>query len=221
MRLKISKPILQVALDVLELDVAVRIARSAVRGGVDWIEAGTPLIKSEGIKAVRALSDMFRDHYIVADMKTMDTGALEAELAIKNGARVVTVMGLAPDETILGMVEKAKSSGAYVMADLMNVEDIIRRSRELEDLGVDIVCIHLGIDQQRKMKIDFNTVKELSESVNIPVAVAGGLNKSTAPLAVKAGARVIIVGGSITKAPDPEAATREIKISMDEAYEEP
>ncbi|MCD6502849.1 MAG: hypothetical protein DRN30_01395 [Thermoplasmata archaeon] len=220
MRLSIVKPVLQVALDVLSIKKALEIAEKAVRGGVDWLEAGTPLIKSEGMKCVKVLRDSFKDNYIVADMKTMDTGALEAEMAIRSGANIVTVMGLAPDETIESMVEKARELNAYVMADLMNVGDIIKRGQEVESLGVDIVCLHLGIDQQRKRRIDFDMVKKLSETLEIPIAVAGGLNKETVALAVRAGAKVIIVGGAITKAEDPELATKEIKMSLEESYEE-
>ncbi|MBU4148932.1 MAG: orotidine 5'-phosphate decarboxylase, partial [Candidatus Omnitrophica bacterium] len=73
------KPILQVALDFVNLKRALKCAGEAVAGGVDWLEAGTPLIKSEGLSAVRELRRMFPRKTIVADMKIMDAGRVEVE----------------------------------------------------------------------------------------------------------------------------------------------
>jgi len=105
------KPILQVALDFVELIRALNLAEEAVEGGADWLEAGTPLIKSVGLDCVRELRKKFPSHTIVADMKTMDVGRIEVESAAKAGADIVAVLGVASDSTIreciqAGMVQK-------------------------------------------------------------------------------------------------------------------
>ena len=94
------KPVLQVALDLLNADRALAIAKDAVKGGADWLEAGTPLIKSEGMDIVRQLREQFPDKTIVADMKTMDTGALETEMAAKAGADIISILAASDDGTI-------------------------------------------------------------------------------------------------------------------------
>jgi len=143
-----ATPTLQVALDLLEIDRAVEIAEEAVRGGADWIEAGTPLIKSEGMQAVRTLRKAFPGHEIVADMKVADTGAVEVEMAAKSGAGIVCILGDADDTVIAEAVRSARKYGVRIMADLINVQDPVSRSRELEALGVDYINAHVGIDQQ-------------------------------------------------------------------------
>src|SRR6266487_1418773 len=101
------EPVLQVALDHMHLKRALLAATEAVEGGADWLEAGTPLVKSEGMEVVRQLKKSFPGKTIVADLKTMDTGAFEVEIAVKAGADVVTVMGVTDDATILKAVKAA------------------------------------------------------------------------------------------------------------------
>ena len=142
------EPVLQVALDHMHLKRALLAAKEAVEGGADWLEAGTPLIKSEGMEVVRELKKSFPGRTIVADLKTMDTGAFEVEIAAKAGADVVTVMGVTDDATILEAVKAARRYGAKVMVDLMRVSDKAARAKELEKLGVDYLNLHVSIDEQ-------------------------------------------------------------------------
>ncbi len=144
------KPVLQVALDLMHLKRALEIAKEAVDGGADWIEAGTPLIKSEGVEALRALKRAYPGYTIVADMKTMDVGGFEVEIAAKAGADVVTVLGLADDATITESVAVARRYGAKVMVDLINVPDMTGRAKRVEELGASYVCLHVGIDEQMR-----------------------------------------------------------------------
>ncbi|RLF36853.1 MAG: bifunctional hexulose-6-phosphate synthase/ribonuclease regulator, partial [Thermoplasmata archaeon] len=120
------KPILQVALDLINAHRAIQIAREAIEGGADWLEAGTPLIKSEGLEIVRKLKKEFPDKTIVADMKTMDTGALEVEIASKAGADVVCILGVADDETIKEAVRASRKYGTKVMVDVIGVDDKVK-----------------------------------------------------------------------------------------------
>jgi len=191
------KPILQVALDEVELARAVNIAREAVAGGADWLEAGTPLIKSEGMNAVRTLKKEFRDRVIVADMKTMDTGAIEVEMAIKSGAGVVSILGACDDSTVEESVRSARKYGARLMVDLINVPDPVGRAVRLQGLGIDIIGVHVGIDQQMVGKDPLEILKDVRKSVSIQIAVAGGLDADSAAGAVAMGADIVIVGGNI------------------------
>jgi 3-hexulose-6-phosphate synthase/6-phospho-3-hexuloisomerase len=209
------KPVLQVALDLMHLKRALAIAQDAVDGGADWIEVGTPLIKSEGVEAVRALRKAFPKHTLVADMKTMDVGAFEVEIAVKAGADIVTVMGLSDDGTISESVLAARKYGAQVMVDLMNSPDKVRRAKEVEKLGADYVCLHVGIDEQMKgHHSPVELVKEVSSAVSLPVAVAGGISSTNASDLVRGGAIIIIVGGAIIKAKDVRSAAKLMKKSL-------
>jgi 3-hexulose-6-phosphate synthase/6-phospho-3-hexuloisomerase len=108
------KPILQLALDFVDLQRALKNAQAGIAGGVDWLEAGTPLIKSEGLNAVRKLRKLFPQTTIVADMKIMDTGRVEVEAAAKAGANVVDVLGAASDATIQECIQAGKNYGAKI-----------------------------------------------------------------------------------------------------------
>ena len=207
--------VLQVALDMMHLKRALAIGREAVEGGADWVEVGTPLLKSEGAEAVRALRKAFPDRTIVADMKTMDVGGFEVEIAVKAGADVVTVMGLSDDATISESALTARRYGAKVMVDLMNVPDKVARAKRSAELGASYVCLHVGIDEQMKARSSpLDLVKKVVSSVDLPVAVAGGINQSNARDFVKAGASIIIVGGAIIKAEDVRAAAKALKKAM-------
>ena len=204
-------PVLQVALDMMHLNRAMEIAREAVEGGADWLEAGTPLIKSEGMEAVRELKRAFPGRTIVADMKVMDTGAYEVEMAAKAGADVVHVLGAADDETIRDAVRAGRKYNVKVAVDLIGVPDRVARAKEVAEMGVHHVCVHVSIDKQMMGLDPIENVKEVAGAVEVPVAVAGGINSETAPAVVDAGATVVIVGGAITKAEQPTQATMVIK----------
>jgi len=205
------EPVLHVALDFMHLKRAIQAAKEAVAGGADWIEAGTPLIKAEGIESVRQLRKACPGKVLVADLKTMDTGALEVEIAAKAGADVVTVMGVADDATILEAVKAARRYGAKVMVDLMRVPDKAKRAVELEALGVDYLNLHVSIDEQMIARTPLKELKAVAKATRLPVAVAGGLNSETVAQAIAAGATILIVGGAIIKEKDVAAATRTIK----------
>ncbi len=209
-----TEPILQIALDFANLSQALRVAKEATAGGAQWLEAGTPLIKCEGLAAVRALKREFPDHTIVADMKTMDAGRVEVETAAQAGADVVTVLGGASDATIAECVEAGQRYDARIMVDLCEVAEPAARARVAQELGAAIIGVHCPIDVQMRGEDPLKELRDVVEAVDIPVAVAGGLNSETAPLAVEAGADIIIVGGAVNKAPDATEATRTILQAM-------
>ncbi len=206
---------LQVALDLMQLNRAVEIAKEAVAGGADWVEVGTPLIKSEGADAVRTLRREFPGKKIVADTKTMDVGAFEVEIMAKAGADIVTVLGLADDATIEEAVMAGRKYGTEIMVDMINVPDRVARSKEVEKLGVAYICLHMGIDtQMRGEEPPIDVLRNIAASVSIPIAVAGGITAENAGLYAEAGATDIIVGGAIIKTGDIKKAAEDIRKSI-------
>jgi len=207
--------VLQLALDLMQTSRAIPIARESVAGGADWLEAGTPLIKSEGAESIRTLRREFPGIKIVADTKTMDVGSLEVEIVAKAGADVVTILGLSDDSTIEEGVSAARKYGAEIMVDMINVPDKVRRSKEAEAMGASYVCLHMGIDQQmRGEDPPIDILKRIVSETSLPVAVAGGITAETAGMYVEAGASVIIVGGGIMKTANITAATAAVKAAM-------
>ncbi|HYY92830.1 MAG TPA: orotidine 5'-phosphate decarboxylase / HUMPS family protein [Candidatus Dormibacteraeota bacterium] len=204
---------MQVALDLIKLGDATRIARKASSAGIRWLEAGTPLIKSEGMKAVETLSRSFPRNTVVADMKTLDAGKIECEMAFHAGAKVVSISGLAHDSTVRDSVRTASKHNGILMADLLMSANPRKRARDLEKLGVNMICLHTGIDAQKslhsRLKVG-KTLREVTQSLSVPVAAAGGVTPDVVTGLVGAGVKVIIVGGWITGSKDPAMASRQI-----------
>ncbi len=213
----ITYPKLQVALDLRDANEALRIAKLVAEGGADWIEAGTPLIKSAGIDIIRKLRQIVPNKTIVADLKTLDTGYLEVELAALAGADIVCIAGIADDFTIRDAIGAGKKYNVKIMTDLISVKEPIKRGLELEKLGVDYIEYHISVDKQLRAdykKIPFPEVKKLSEVINIPIALAGGLRADTAKFAIQSGAKIIVVGSAITCSGNPKEAVKNILASM-------
>jgi 3-hexulose-6-phosphate synthase/6-phospho-3-hexuloisomerase len=215
MKGKNERRILQVALDVVELERAIEIGKECLEGGADWLEAGTPLIKSEGMQAIRALRAVFPEVKLVADMKTMDTGAIEVEMAAKSGASIVSLLAVADNTTLEDALRSARKYGVELMVDLMNAADPVKRAQELEAIGVNYVCVHVGIDQQMKGMDTLSLLEKVAEVIDTPLAVGGGIDAETAAEAVRLGAAIIIVGGNIIRTAKVRDSTRRIRESMD------
>lgn len=205
--------ILQVALDVLELRRAVEIAEESIKGGADWVEVGTPLIKSEGMNAVRELKKL--GYPVIADMKTIDTGRAEIEMAARSGADIIVVLGLSADSTLVEAVKAARKYGCKVMADLITSPQPVKRAKELEELGIDYLNVHVGIDQQMTGTDPIEVLKSVLEEVNIPVAVAGGLDAERAAFCASLGASIVIVGSGIVKSGNVTESARRIREAVD------
>jgi 3-hexulose-6-phosphate synthase/6-phospho-3-hexuloisomerase len=214
------QPALQIALDFVDLHRALGVAEEAVRGGVDWLEVGTPLLKAEGLDAVRQLRAAYSDLTIVCDTKTMDAGRAEMEAAAKAGANVATVLAAAADSTIRECIEAGRNYGVRVAVDLVNARDPVRRAVQAAEWGAALVGVHCPIDQQMAGEDPFTVLREVAAAVQIPISVAGGINSETAAAAVAAGASVVVVGGAISKAEDAEAATQQIKRVMEKGVAE-
>lgn len=199
------KPIVQISLDLTNIDEALETAHLAIRSGVDWLEAGTPLILAEGLHGVRALRAEFPDTPIVADLKTMDGGYLEAEMMAKAGATHVVVMARAHEETIRCVVKAGADFGCQVMGDNMVCEDMVAGSKWLEDLGCDYVIHHVGYDERRgiaargeRMPSPLDQLREICNAVSIPVQAVGGLSLEQAIQCPAYGAPLVVLGAPLT-----------------------
>src|SRR5918994_925217 len=177
------KPIVQISLDVVTIDEALSTAEMALRSGVDWLEAGTPLIIAEGMHGVRALRARFPETPIVADLKTMDGGYLEAELMAKAGATHVVVMARAHEETVRCVVKAGRDLGVKVMGDNMICPDMVAGAKWLEALGCDYIVHHIGYDERRgiaargqRMPSPLDRLREVVQAVSVPVQAVGGLS---------------------------------------------
>lgn len=193
------KPIIQVSIDVTTLDEAMELAHAAVRAGVDWLEAGTPLILAEGLRGVRAFRAEFPGVPIVADLKTMDGAGLEAEMMFKAGANMVVVMGQAHDASIIEQVKMAKQYGGKVMCDVMLCPDKPGRARQAQELGVDYIIVHTGFDE-RNMIPGLSPLDDLPAvlaAVDIPVQAVGGLSIPQAIETLKMGAEIVVFGAPL------------------------
>lgn len=193
------EPIVQVSLDVETLDEALDLAEVAVRAGVDWLEAGTPLILGEGLRAVRGLKQRFPDKPLVADLKTMDGGYLEAEMMAKAGADLVVVMGVAHPATIRAVVRAARDYKIRVMGDILAAPDKVACAKMLEANGVDYIIVHTGFDERHEI-LSASPLDDLAavvKAVNIPVQAVGGLSIQQAIQMPHLGAPLVVIGAPL------------------------
>ncbi len=204
-------PYLQVALDVPNMERVKKIISELPESDRIILEVGTPLLKKYGVNVIRELRKVSKDMFIVADLKTLDVGKVEVDLAFEETADAVVVAGLATPETIDKFIKEAKRLGIYAIMDLMNVKDPISKLRSLQMLP-DVAILHRAIDAEKTGKTRWDIIKEMKQTFQgqkCLVAVAGGITPETAPEALANGADIIIVGRYITQSKDVERATRE------------
>jgi len=199
------KTIVQISLDLTSIPEALETARMALRAGVDWLEAGTPLIIAEGMHGVRALRQEFGpDVPIVADLKTMDGGWLEAEIMAKAGATHVVVMARAHEETVKIMVKGGKDFGVKVMGDNLGSPNMVDAAKMLADHGCDYVIHHIGYDERRgigasgrKWPSPLDQLREIVAAVSVPVQAVGGLSIEQAMQCPEYGAPLVVLGAPL------------------------
>jgi len=199
------KPIVQISLDLTDVDEALATAEMALRAGVDWLEAGTPLIIAHGMLGVRRLRERFPTTPIVADLKTMDGGWLEARMMAEAGATHVVVMDRAHEETIRVVVKAGRDYNVKVMGDNLACPDMVAGARHLEDLGCDYVVHHIGYDERRgiaaagrRMPSPLDQLREVVAAVKVPVQAVGGLTIEQAIRTPEYGAPLVVLGAPLT-----------------------
>ena len=197
-------PVVQISLDLTDIGEALATATMARRAGVDWLEAGTPLILAEGLHGVRALSERFPGVPIVADLKTMDGGFLEAKMMASAGATHVVVMARAHPETIKCVVRAGRDHGIKVMGDNLGCPDMVAGAKFIEDLGCDFVVHHIGYDERRgiaasgeRMPSPLDQLRAVVAAVSIPVQAVGGLTLEQAVRTPEFGAPLVVIGAPL------------------------
>ncbi len=195
----------QISLDLQSIDEALATAEMALRAGVDWLEAGTPMIIAHGMHGVRELRRRFPETPIVADLKTMDGGWLEAELMAKAGATHVVVMARAHEETVKCVVKAGRDFGVGVMGDNLGCSDMVAGARMLEDVGCDYVIHHIGYDERRgiaargqRMPSPLDQLRAVVAAVRVPVQAVGGLTLEQAIHTPEYGAPLVVLGAPLT-----------------------
>jgi 3-hexulose-6-phosphate synthase len=197
--------VVQISLDLTSIPEAIDTARLAIRSGVDWLEAGTPLIIAEGMNGVRALRSEFPQVPIVADLKTMDGGWLEAQLMATAGATHVVVMERAHPETVKMVVQAGRDFGLKVMGDNLGATDKVVAAKRLEELGCDFVIHHIGYDERRGLAAagkptpsPLDQLREIVAAVRVPVQAVGGLSIEQAIRTPEYGAPLVVLGAPLT-----------------------
>jgi 3-hexulose-6-phosphate synthase len=189
----------QVSLDLTSIEEALQVADVAVRAGVQWLEAGTPLVLAEGLHAVRALHERYPQHPIVADLKIMDGGGLETQLAAEAGASFVVVMSRATDPTVRAVVKAARDNDIRVMGDILGCADYPTEARHMEDLGVDVVIAHLGFDErgEHPHRSVFDFLSDVVRATSLPVQAVGGIKVEDLGRLPGLGAPLVVVGAPL------------------------
>lgn len=205
---------LQLSLDRLDISGALELL-SETADQVDIIEVGTPLLIREGLRAVRQIRAAYPQHQILADLKAMDGGAYEAEMAVTAGANIVTVLAAANSSTIQGAIQAAHRLGGLVMVDMIAVQDLAGRAKQVDQMGADYVCVHTAKDIQSSGHTPLQDLKVVSSLLcKAGTAVAGGIGLSLMGEIAELRPEIVIVGGSITGAPSPRAAAAAIRRCM-------
>ena len=208
----------QVSLDIPTIAEAMEMAKGAVNVGIDWIEAGTPLILGEGVHALRALKEAFPNKPIVADLKTMDGAGLEAEMMLKAGASYVVVMSQAHWASVKEMVKMAKHYGGYVMADVLNAPNKVEAAKRMQELGADWIILHTGFDERNHVQglSPLTDLQSILDAVSIPVQAVGGLSIEQAIECVKMGASSLVIGAPLAVQADRFAVGDEYESILSE-----
>ncbi|MGP9034373.1 3-hexulose-6-phosphate synthase [Glutamicibacter mysorens] len=204
---------IQVAIDLLSTAEALELA-GKVAPYVDIIELGTPLIKAEGLSVITAIKQAHPDKTVFADMKTMDAGELEADIAFAAGADLVSILGVADNSTIAGAVKADTERGKGIVVDLIGIADKPARAREVAAMGVQFVEFHAGLDEQAQPGYDLDVLLSAGTASQVPFSVAGGVSISTIADVQKSGAQVAVAGGAIYSADDPAQAAKELQAAL-------
>lgn len=202
---------LQLAIDLLNKEDAAKLAQD-VAEYVDVVEIGTPIVINEGLAAVEHMRNAVDGVEVLADLKIMDAASYEVSQAVKFGADIVTILGVAEDASIKGAVEEAHKHGKALLVDMIAVQDLEKRAKELDELGADYIAVHTGYDLQAEGQSPLESLRTVKSVVkNSKVAVAGGIKPETLQSVVDENPDLVIVGGGIANAEDPKAAAKQCR----------
>lgn len=216
--LEIEPPVVQVAIDTLTLDDALRIGEAAALAGADWLEVGTPLITFEGVRAIGELAGAFPDRPVLADYKMMDGVRKYVLETAHQCGRIATICGVASDASVRTAVAAGGECGVRIICDLYAAPDGPARAREVAELGVASAYIHYGADE-RAEDPERDPLLFLSECRDLPVPVGvGTFSVEDGERAMRGGADIVVIGVPLIQAADPEAELREYVLRAKEAW---
>ena len=203
----------------LSVDRALKIADAALRAGVDWLEAGTPLITFEGVRAIGALAREFPADPVLADFKMMDGVRKYVLATAEQGGRIATICGVASDASIRTAVQAGRECGVRIIADLYAAPDGPRRAREVEALGVDSAYIHYGADQRGEdaARDPALYLDEITGKMRVPIGV-GTFSVADGVDAARRGADILVIGVPLILEDDPTPSLREYVLRVKEAW---
>ncbi len=206
-----NPPYLQVALDVPDLQRTKDIISKLPRSDRIILEAGTPLIKKYGTRIIQELRSVAQDVFIIADLKTLDVGQVEVDLAYDETADAAVVSGLASKDTLERFLHEAERLSMYSFIDTMGMHDPVQTLSSLRQ-PPDAIIIHRGIDEESRKERGWDIIRALKDAFprkKLLVGVAGGIQPSNIDEALKAGADILIVGRYITQSRDVERSARD------------
>jgi len=208
-------PYLQIAIDIPDLGVVLKVLEQIPDSDHIVFEVGTPLAKRYGCEVILKLREVKPDAFYILDLKTLDVGNLEARMAADATANAVVISGLAPTSTIVKGIREAEKTGILSYVDMMNVDDPIKRLEEIQKAGVlpNVVELHRAIDSEDK-EPPWMLAGKIKEKFSVLVAVAGGIRPENVEEVIAAGADIIVVGRAVTKARDVEGAVRKFMSHM-------
>lgn len=217
--LKIEPPIVQVAIDVLETERALRVAEAAIHAGVDWLEIGTPLLTFQGVPVIGRLAREFPEHPVLADFKMMDGVRKYVLATAAQGGRIATICGVASDASIRTAVQAGKDCGVRIICDLYAASDGPQRAREIQALGVDSAYIHYGADQRTEdpARDPLLYLDEIAGKMEIPVGV-GTFSTENGVAGAQRGADIFVIGVPYILEDDPTASLREYVLRVKDAW---
>ncbi len=204
-------PYLQIALDIPSFERAKRIIQELPESDRIILEVGTPLLKKYGVRVIKDLREVARDVFVIADLKTLDVGKVEVDMAFEETADAVVAAGVAAKETLNHFIYEAKKLGIYAVVDMMNVSDPVKLLRSLKELP-NVVILHRGIDMETGRTHGLERIQKLKQAFagqKFLVAVAGGIRPETAREALEKGADILIVGRYVTQSKDVKRSARE------------
>jgi 3-hexulose-6-phosphate synthase len=183
---------------------------------IDILEMGTPLLFQEGIRAASILHAQFPDLSLLADLKIVDAGQAEASIAFEAGCDYATVLGLASNATVEGALQAARGYGSTIMVDMLQVPDLLGRTRELIAVGCQLFCVHTAYDLHTSGATPFAELSQLRHALpDTALAVAGGIGPHNLSHVLPLQPEIVIVGSAITQAVDPRQAASAIREQID------
>ena len=208
-------PYLQVALDLVDMNKVASVLQSLPENDHLIIEAGTPLVKKFGLSVLSEIRKHRPNAFIIADLKILDTGNLEARMAADATADAVVISGLAPASTMEKAIAEAKKVGIYSVIDMLNVQNPVKVIQSLK-VKPDIVELHRAIDTEDTAHAwgDIAALKKAAGG-KLLVATAGGVRVNVVKDALKAGADILVVGRAITASKDVGHAADEFLEQLD------